>query len=275
MTQQYLTPNRPKRPASRLVAGLLWLIAAGLSVGATFANIVIYEFSGGASLFVVGFWRQYGLTADGQENSPGTIYYGASEVAGSAFLLLATLLVFLSARRWAAVVAGALGTGMLVTSALTWFLTALSEQANTTMYIQSGLWVLASATGVALLAFLVSLLERGQPEHQPEQEQQPQYFAPPMTPPAPQVPAPPPPPPLSQPLSQPLAQPPRWEPETPKYGIPEPETPPKPVAAAVAAEEDVFDAFDSPEFTNAMDSPRPSPTPEPGTISRKLDGDEK
>jgi hypothetical protein len=271
MTQQYLTPHRPKRPASRLVAGLLWLIAAGLSVGATFADIVIYQFARDGSLFVVGFWRQYGLTADGQENSPGTIYYGASEVAGSAFLLLATLLVFLSARRWAAVVAGALGTGMLVTSALTWFLTALSEQANTTMYIQSGLWVLAGATGVALLAFLVSLLER-------ERAAEPAQSAPFTLPPLPPVAPPPPhaPPPLSQPLAQPLAQPPRWEPETPKYGIPEPETPPRPVPAAVSAEEDVFvDAFDLPEFTTATDSPKPSQTPEPGTISRKLDGDEK
>jgi hypothetical protein len=281
MTQQYLTPHRPKRPASRLVAGLLWLIAAGLSVGATFADIVIYQFAGDASLFVVGFWRQYGLTADGQENSPGTIYYGASEVAGSAFLLLATLLVFLSARRWAAVIAGALGTGMLVTSVLTWFLTALSEQANTTMYIQSGLWVLAAATGVALLAFLVSLLER---ERTAEPEQSAPFTLPPLPPVAP---PPPPPPPLSQPLPQPLSQPlsqqplsqlqpPRWEPETPKYGVPEPETPPRPVPAAVSAEEDVFvDAFDLPEFTTAMDLPKPSQTPEPGTISRKLDGDEK
>jgi hypothetical protein len=305
MTQHYLTPQRPKRPASRLVAGLLWLVAAGLAVGATFANIVIYQFANGGSLFVVGFWRQYGLTADGQENTPGTIYYGASQVAGAAFLLLATLLVFLSVRRWAAVVAGALGTGMLVTSALTWFLTALSEQANTTMYIQSGLWLLASAVGVALLAFLVSLLERGQPE---QLQEQPEYLAPPMTPPAPQVPEP---------------LPPMWEPETPKYGVAVPDPPTKPKAdpatepktrpkadpatepktqpkadpatepktkpktkpsteprtepdskpVAVSDEEDVFfDAFDSPEFNTPPRSPH---TSENHTGSRKLDGGQR
>ncbi len=235
MTQHYLTPHRPKRPASRLVAGLFWLSAAGLAVGATFANIVIYEFAGGASLFVVGFWRQYGLTADGQENSPGTIYYGASEVAGAAFLLLATLLVFLSARRWAAVVAGALGTGMLVTASLTWFLTVLSEQANTTMYIQSGLWVLASATGVALVAFLLSLFEReksaspqpASPQSAPFQSAPPQsadFTLPPLPPVAP--------PPSAQP---PPAQPAGWDPgtwesETPKYGVAVPEPPTRPKA---------------------------------------------
>ncbi|MET0237278.1 MAG: hypothetical protein ABW224_21690 [Kibdelosporangium sp.] len=253
MTQQYMTPQRPKRPASRLVAGLLWLAAAGLAVGATFANIMIYSFGGGESLFVVGFWRQYGLTVEG-ENSPGTIYYGASEVAGAAFLLLATLLVFLSARRWAAVIAGAFGTGMLVTAVLTWFLTALSTQANTTIIVESGLWILAGATGAALLAFLVSLFERTQPAEQP----QPQYVAPP-------------PPPLTPPTPAPL--PPRiWEPETPKYGIAVEEAPPVSKPVAVAHEEDVFDAFDAPEFQNAMDRPR---APEAGSISRKLDGDEK
>jgi hypothetical protein len=293
MTQQYLTPHRPKRPASRLVAGLLWLIAAGLAVGATFADIVIYQFASDGSLFVVGFWRQYGLTADGQENSPGTIYYGASEVAGAAFLLLATLLVFLSARRWAAAVAGALGAGMLVTAALTWFLTALSQQANTTMYIQSGLWVLAAATGVALLALLVSLFER----EKSEPPQSAEFTLPPLPPVAP-------PPPPAQP---PPAQPPRWdpdawEPETPKYGVAAPEPPTRPKTepttepktkpktkpsteprtepdskpVAVSDEEDVFfDAFDAPEFTASITPPRPPQTPETRTNSRKLDGDEK
>lgn len=297
MTQQYLTPQQPKRPASRLVAGLLWLSAAGLAVGATFADIVIYQFAGDGSLFVVGFWRQYGLTADGQENSPGTIYYGASEVAGAALLLLATLLVFLSARRWAAMVAGALGTGMLVTAALTWFLTVLSEQANTTMYIQTGLWVLGSATGVALLAFSVSLFEREKSAPAESAE----FTLPPLPPVAPP----------QQPLAQP--PPPTWDSETPKYGVAvmeqptrpktepktEPKTKPKaeprtkpkfeprfepgtepgtePDAKPVAVSdvEDVFfDAFDSPEFTAKITPPRPQ-TPETRTNSRKIDGDEK
>jgi hypothetical protein len=313
MTQQYLTPHRPKRPASRLVAGLLWLIAAGLAVGATFADIVIYQFAADGSLFVVGFWRQYGLTADGQENSPGTIYYGASEVAGGAFLLLATLLVFLSARRWAAVVAGAMGAGMLVTSALTWFLTALSKQANTTMYIQSGLWVLAGATGVALLAFLVSLFEREKsaPPQSADLPLPPQsadftlppqsadFTLPPLPPVAPPPPPAQPPPPRWEPESWEQET---WEPETPKYGVsvPEPPTRPKTEPAtepktkpktrpsteprtepdskpvAVSDEEDVFfDAFDSPEFTASITPPRPPQTPETRTSSRKIDGDEK
>ncbi|MBP2324145.1 outer membrane biosynthesis protein TonB [Kibdelosporangium banguiense] len=306
MTQHYLTPHRPKRPASRLVAGLLWLAAAGLAVGATFTNIVIYEFGGGTSLFVVGFWRQYGLDSAGQVSTPGTIYYGASEVAGAAFLLLATLLVFLSARRWAAVVGGALGTGMLVTATLTWFLTALSEQVNTKTSIEPGLWYLAGATGVALLAFLVSLLERERPGAQPSPVVATQAPSTPQSLPLPTPPAP----------SSP-APPPTWEPETPKFGVAVPEPPTKPKTkpkaesrtkpkfepktepqfepktkpkakpsiepstepdskpVAVAAEEDVFfDAFDSPEFTATLSPPRPSQTPETRAISRKLDGGE-
>jgi hypothetical protein len=298
MTQHYMAPKRTKRPASRLVAGLLWLVAAGTAVAATFANIVIYVFSGGESIFVVGFWRQYGLTVAG-ENSPGSIYYGAAEVSAAALLLLATLLAFLSARRWAAIAAGAFGTGMLVTSTLTWFLTALSGQAGNTTTIEPGLWTLTGATGVALVAFLVALTERGRPESRSSQE----FYDAPT-------------PPTGLPMAPQAQQHVRWEPETPKYGIPvQQEQPPdvqrveagsavaeeptertenpdrtertrpaepaesaetvraeparaEPARTAVSHEEDVFvEAFDLPEFT-ANGS-------RPGQTTRKLDGDEK
>ena len=286
MTQHHVAPQRTRRPASKLVAGLLWLVAAGTAVTATFSNIVFHVADDGESIVVVGFWRQYRLTLAG-EDSPGSIYYGAAEVSAAALLLLAVLLTFLSTRRWAAVAAGGFGTGMLVTSTLTWSLTALSTQAGSTTAIQPGLWTLAVATAVALAAFLVSLAGLGQPGFAPSREL-PDAQTPPSGLPT-----------ASQALQQ--AQ---WEAETPKYGIPvqqqpsaprraEPESEPavavpamavaaepaehsgaterggpaEPARPAVSHEEDVFmEAFDLPEFTGNGSRP--------GRSGHRFDGDE-
>ncbi|MCE7001275.1 hypothetical protein LWC34_00230 [Kibdelosporangium philippinense] len=224
-----------KRPASRLTAGLLWLVAAGLGVGATFSDILVQDFGQGSG-FRTGFWTQGGIQ-NGREVEGQMAYYGIEIVVAAAFLLLAFLLVLLTQRRWAPAIAGTFGTGMYTASALTWIVTLPSAAGEPEP--QLGLWLFAGAAVVALIGLGVALAERARPMIQP-----PPRFMPPPPPHAypmrpPQPPPPPPPPP-------------RVEPATPKYGVPvQPESP-----------------LDEPERTTAIDPPPP------GSISRKLDGDE-
>lgn len=233
----YSAPPPVKRPASRLTAGLLWLVAAGLGVGATFTDILIQDFGEGSS-FRTGFWTQ-GPIQDGREQESQAAYYGVEIVVAAAFLLLALLLVLLSQRRWAPVVAGTFGTGMYTASALTWTVTLPSAAGEPQP--QLGLWLFVGAAVIALIGLGVALAERARPVMQP-----PPRFMPPPGPPAYPMRPPQPPP------------PPRVEPETPKYGVPvqQPESPPE-------------SPLDEPERTTAIDPPPP------GSISRKLDGDEK
>src|SRR5688500_11483647 len=90
----YTAPPPVRRPATRLTAGLLWLVAAGLGVGATFGDILRQDFSPEAG-FVTGFWTQASIE-NGVEVGRETSYYGVEVVIAAAFLLLASLLVLLS-----------------------------------------------------------------------------------------------------------------------------------------------------------------------------------
>lgn len=235
----YTAPPPVKRPVSRLTAGLLWLVAAGLGVGATFGDILIQQFTEDAG-FRTGFWTQASIQ-EGKEVDPQAAYYGVEIVVAAAFLLLAFVLVLTTQRRWAPVVAGTFGSGMFLASALTWTVTLPSAAGEPSP--QLGLWLFVGAAVIALIGLGVALAERARP-----MRQQPRF----MPPPPPQPMRPPQPPP-----------PPRWEPETPKYGVPvqQPESRQQPESH-----------LDSPEPTTAIDPPK---SPEPGVISRKLEGDEK
>ncbi|CAM3500251.1 hypothetical protein KIPE111705_11370 [Kibdelosporangium persicum] len=242
----YTAPPPVKRPVSRLTAGLLWLVAAGLGVGATFGDILVQDFGEGSS-FRTGFWTQ-GPIQDGRQVEDQAAYYGVEIVIAAAFLLLAFLLVLLSRRRWAPVVAGTFGSGMYLASALTWTVTLPSAAGEPSPKL--GLWLFIGAAVLALIGLGVALAERARPM----QHQQQSRFMPP--PPRPMRPPQPPPPP-------------RWEPETPKYGVPvqQPDAPRQPESRPQSES-----PLDAPDRTTAIDPPK---TPDPGAISRKLEGDEK
>ncbi len=241
-------PLRPKRPAVRLVAGVLWLVAAGLGAAALFGNIYTRTFGDPPGEFVTGFWTQV-IRSDGKETpSSPTIAYGIGVAVGAAIVLLAAIVVFASVRRWAGVVAGTFGTAVLATEALVWMQDTGANSPGMTTKIELGLWLLTGAAAVGLIALVVALTERTRPPAWP--------------------PLPPPPPPRPQP---------RWEPQTPRYGVPVQQPPPaqpppaQPPTPAVEPADDRTTHLDTPERTTSIEPPKPA---EPGQISRKLDGDE-
>jgi hypothetical protein len=224
-------PQRPRRPAVRLVAAILWLAAAGLGIGALFGDLYVRAFQDQQSEFITGFWKQI-IRNDGEEVANGSgIYYGIGVAAGAAILVPAVTLIFVSLRRWAAVVTGTFATAVLATETLVWLQDGLADLPGSTTTIKSGLWLLTGAAAVAMIALVVALTERTQPlVHQPP-----------------------------VPYRQPPPPQPRWEPQTPRYGIPV-QQPPHPEQTT---------HLETPEHTVSIDPPPP------GEISRKLDGDEK
>lgn len=239
-----MQPPRPKRPTARLVSGLLWLVAAGMAVGGTFTGIFSRTSPSGRATLTVGFWTQGLSSGDNSQDGP-TLYYGVEVVAGAVFLVVAVLVALFTVRRWAGIVAGTFGTAMLLSAALHWFLLMAVEQEGGGGYtIELGLWLVTGATVVGLVALAIALAERAMPVLRP-------MYAPAR-------------PPLPPP-------PPRWEPQTPRYGIPVQQPP---------APEQPTTHLDQPEHTSSITPPKPTPpqepdNPEPGSISRKLDGDEK
>nr|CEL17021.1 hypothetical protein [Kibdelosporangium sp. MJ126-NF4] len=260
-----ITPPRVQRSPLRLIAGLLWLVAAGLGVGSTFADVLHRSYDQDFRL-ETGYWETRSAPAEA-EATVQTTYYGIPVILAAVLMVLAFLVVLLTTRRWGAIVAGAFGTGVLLDSALTWYLglatTGTAEDDRSQTELKAGLILVTVAAVVALFALLLALLERTRPVYAPV----PHYGPPPM-----------------RPLRPP---PPRWEPETPSYGVPihtergpeQPETPsygtPVQSENATAQPQSVPDTPSDTTTASDTTAIEPPPAPEPGSISRKLDGDEK
>jgi hypothetical protein len=229
-------PRRPKPPVSRLVAGLLWLVA-GITAGVS-TLFDIYLVSQPPRIEQrLGFWGQT-VTSSGREIPSAQVLHGVSLVLGAVVVLLGGLLVLVSRRRWAGVVVGTFGAGALLSNAVYLTMGVVASRPNeVTFSLRLGFWLMAASAVVAVVA-LVVVLAPVRPVMYPPQ--------------------PPPPPP-----------PPRWEPQTPRFGIPvqqpPPPTPPaQPTPPAPAA-------LEQEDRTVALPEPEP---PTPGSISRKLDGNE-
>jgi hypothetical protein len=241
--QPQYAPPRPKRPTLRLVAAVFWVAAAALAVGATFLDFYEQALAGDThAQFNSSFWKIRTIY-DGNELSSSSVLLGVTVIIAAVVLVVAALFAFVSMRRWLAVVTGALGTGMLLNESLGWVLFAANGEGVT---LKLGWWLLVAAAVAALAGFAIALAERTRPvQLRPY--------------------APPPPPP-----------PPRWEPQTPRYGIPvqQPEPPaqqPEPTTHLDQPDRTV--SISQPKPTTAPDPDPPTP-PEPGTIARKLGGDE-
>ncbi|ALG12751.1 hypothetical protein [Kibdelosporangium phytohabitans] len=248
--------SRPpaRRSPVRLVSGLLWLVAAGLGIGSTFPVVFTRYFQSGFRIDTA-YWQ---TRTEGLNDEPivGTTYLGVPVVLAAVVLVGACLVALLSTRRWGAIVAGTFGTGILVDSALTWWFgmaTPESEDDQSRIEVGTGLVLITVATVVALAALVLALAERARPQYAPAP-----YYQPPHQPTHPPMRPVQMPPHMAQQSAQqppPQPQPQRWEPETPSYGVPvQTEAPQEPDTPAPI---------------------EPPPAPEPGTISRKLDGEDK
>ncbi|WP_165960616.1 hypothetical protein [Actinocrispum wychmicini] len=142
--------------------------------------------------FILSFWGQR-ILSGGHEESHNRLFIGVTVILEVVVLLAAGLLAIASRRRWAPVVVGALGTGLVITEALSWAVNPLSPDSNITS-LRLGWWLIIVAGVVALAALVIALVVRPRP----------QGYAPP---------------------------PPRWEPPTPRYGIPVQQAPGAPPPA--------------------------------------------
>jgi hypothetical protein len=213
-------PGPPPPPVSklrpnRIAAGLIWPVAAVLAVVATFFDL--YHSRSGPVEYSPGFWKQ--VTTTGSREVPsGHVPYGVTVVVGAAVLLVAALLVFI-ARRRVGMVVGTFGTGMLVAEAGHWTVILMTNPPGSTVIAaQLGFWLLTAAAVVGLVALVFAAVERGRPVR-------PMGYGPPRPP-----------------------QPPRWEPPTPRYGVPAQQSPGQPQA---------------PQHTQAPQPSQPPPASQP------------
>jgi hypothetical protein len=174
-------PRRPPRPAGHLAAGVFWLVAAGLAVGALFGDIDVQQATSSVQVYL-GFWTQR-VAGEGSNNSTASLLLGVTVIVGAVALAGAGLLAFASRRKWVPVVAGTLGTGLIVNEALGWAVRPLTPTLHISVLL--GWWLIVAAGLVAVIGFVISLVARPARRY-----------------------APPPPPPQ------------RWEPPTPRYGVP-------------------------------------------------------
>jgi hypothetical protein len=182
------SPPAPQLRPNRVAAGLIWPVAAALAVVATFFDL--YHSRSGPVDYSPGFWKQ--VTTTGSRDVPGGhVPYGVTVVVAAAVVLVAALLVFISRQRRVGMVVGTFGTGMLVAEAVHWTVILLTNPPGSTVIASRlGFWLLIAAAVVGLVALVFAAAERGRPVG-------PTGYGPPRP-----------------------QQPPRWEPPTPRYGVP-------------------------------------------------------
>jgi hypothetical protein len=191
------SPPAPKPRPNRLVAGLCWLVAGVAANAATLFDV--YRGRSDEVERFVSLWRQWVM--DGNlEMSGRQVWHGVNVLMGGAAVLVAGLLMFMSRQRWAGVVVGTFGTGMLVAFAVQWLIVVSSPPTSWAYTPRLGFWLLVAAAVVALVALVFSVAERVQPAWR---------------------------------VSYVQPQQPRWEPPTPRYGVPAHQPPvqqPRPAA---------------------------------------------
>lgn len=197
MTTPSFAAAAPPAPApgspntARFVAGLLWLVAAGLAIGASF--VPFYRFAqtlGGARKFeyaVSGWSWNLQVTGDFEVTLGPPTLYGIPLVIAAVTLLLATIVTF---TRTSPKVIGMLGTGLVVGAVSMEFVDAVANDAraheNLTTSFELGTWLLVGSAGLAIVGAMLALVRTTQ-----------------------------------RPWQQPV-WPPHVEPDTPRFGFPAP-----------------------------------------------------
>jgi hypothetical protein len=225
---QVLAPQQRKRGLG-LLAGLFWLAAGGLVIGATFAPFYGLTQSlgeGHAFEYHLSGWS-WGLRPDDQVKLDHPALYGIPLcLAGVVLLVAAVLAVAGRTGR----VAGVLGTGLLVGAVGMELADAIANNqrgtAEVRTQIELGTWLLIGAAALALIGTILALVRNASR--------------------APQVVTP---------------YPARYEPETPRFGVPVQQhpgapTPPQPGFPAPPSMSTPPPGFPAPPGV---------PTPPPGT----------
>jgi hypothetical protein len=182
---------------------LAWLVAGGIVIAATFFDI--YRLRNSSAEFLQSFWYQRFING-GEGLRTAQAWFGVNVFVGVAAILAAALLMFVSRQRRGVMVTASFGIGMLFADVLRWSLFFLPTPLDQTRSPELGFWLLVVAVVVSLVALVFALGARVQPA------------APVGYPPSP--------------------QPPRWEPQTPRYGVPVQQPPSQPRPPAQAAQPD-------------------------------------
>jgi F0F1-type ATP synthase membrane subunit c/vacuolar-type H+-ATPase subunit K len=199
-TPAFPTPHSPAAAvggpnAARAVAGFLWLVAAGLAVGASFvpfyrftqtlANDEKFEYA------VSGWSWNLRVTGDIQVTLGPPSLYGIPLVLAGVVLLLATVVAF---TRWSPRAIGMLGTGLVIGAVSMEFVDAVANNGrareNLVTKFELGTWLLLGSVALALIGTVLAFV-RTTPKPQYQQ-----------------------------------MWPPRVEPDTPRFGFPAPTPPP-------------------------------------------------
>jgi hypothetical protein len=175
-------PAPPARPAARVAAGLMWALAAALAIGSQFGDIYRTRVTWSRSdddVVITGFWQSRSVFNGNEAVEPA--FNGASVLVAITALVVASVLVFVTLPRWGALVAGALGAGMMLDEAVSYVTVAVTNDDNTR--VGPGWWLIVGAAVMAVAAFVVALTERrGRPVR-------PHPAAPPYPPPPPPWPS--------------------------------------------------------------------------------------
>jgi hypothetical protein len=155
-------PAPPARPAARVAAGLMWALAAVLAIGSQFGDIYRTRVTWSRSdddVVITGFWQSRSVFNGNEAVQPA--FNGASVVVAITALVVASVLVFVTLPRWAGLVAGALGAGMMLDEAVSYVTVAVTNDDDTR--VGPGWWLIVGAAAMAVAAFVVALTERRRP----------------------------------------------------------------------------------------------------------------
>jgi len=147
--------NRPARPATRVVAGLLWAVAGGLGIGAQFGD-VYRDQVGTGSVWIFGLWRQ-GTVSAGNE-SLDFAPYGVTALIATVLLLVATVLVFTIRGKWGVAIVGTFGSAMMFDEAVSYGISGLVDRGLGS--VGPAWWLILGAGIVAVIGLVVALAER-------------------------------------------------------------------------------------------------------------------
>lgn len=177
----FAAAGRPARPAVRIVAGMLWAVAAAFAVGAQFGLL----YRQGNPPFEIWFWWSRLIVFGERTGQDSPSLGGVGVLVATVVLVVAALLVFVTRRRQPAMIMGTFGAGMMLDRWIA-YLTLVIELAGDRQLVKVGLgwWLLSIAALVAIAGFIVALTEQASQPASPQPTWSPV--------PAPQPPWPPP-----------------------------------------------------------------------------------
>jgi hypothetical protein len=152
--------GRPGRPATRVVAGLLWGVAAALAIGAQCGDIYRDQVGGaGGSQWIIGFWWQGQVDAGSDSIEPSL--NGVSALTATIVVLVAAVLALTVRERVVPLVVGTFGAAMMLDEGVSYATVGLSQRELDS--VGPGWWLIIAAAVVGMAGLVVALTERSAP----------------------------------------------------------------------------------------------------------------